>query len=74
MMNTHDNDRSGLAVAGWRKASYSNGNGGNCVEVADLGGGHRAVRDSKNPTGPALTCSAAHWAVFTAGIRTGVFD
>lgn len=34
----------------WRKSSYSAGNGGDCVEVAYTG----AVRDSKNPTGPAL--------------------
>ncbi len=72
-MNTRDNDHSGQVGARWRKASYSNGNGGNCVEVADLDGGHRAIRDSKNPAGPALTCTAAHWAAFTAGIRTGDF-
>ena len=34
--------------ATWRKSSYSNGTGGNCVEVADLPSG-RAVRDSKHP-------------------------
>jgi len=50
----------------WRKSSYSSDQGGNCVEVADLNGGGRAVRDSKNPTGPALT--------FTAGVRAGEFD
>ncbi|MGH8571011.1 MAG: DUF397 domain-containing protein, partial [Gammaproteobacteria bacterium] len=38
----------------WRKSSYSNGSGGACVEVADLNHGSRAVRDSKDPTGPAL--------------------
>lgn len=37
------------ATATWRKSSYS-GAVGNCVELAYLG----AVRDSKNPTGPAL--------------------
>lgn len=36
----------------WRKSSYSNGNGGTCVELAHLGDG--AVRDSKNPDGPVL--------------------
>jgi hypothetical protein len=72
-MGVQDNLDSGLTGAVWRKASYSNGNGGDCLEVADLDGGHRAVRDSKNPTGPALTCTAAHWAAFTAGIRTGEF-
>jgi hypothetical protein len=30
---------------------------------------HRAVRDSKDPTGPALTFTAAEWSAFTAGIR-----
>ncbi|MGH3918814.1 MAG: DUF397 domain-containing protein, partial [Pseudonocardiaceae bacterium] len=44
-----------------------------CVEVADLDGGARAVRDSKNPTGPALTFTSAEWAAFTAGLRAGEF-
>jgi Domain of unknown function (DUF397) len=57
----------------WRKSSYSNGNGGNCVEVADLDT-HRAVRDSKKPTGPALMVTAVAWAAFTAGVRSGDFD
>jgi hypothetical protein len=45
--------------------------GGNCVEVAELGNGHRAVRDSKDPAGPVLTFTAAAWAAFTTGIRSG---
>jgi hypothetical protein len=39
------------------------------VHVDGFNGGHRAVRDSKDPTGPALTCTAAEWSAFTAGIR-----
>jgi hypothetical protein len=40
----------------WRKSSFS-GSGGNCVQVRqDL----NALRDSKNPTGPALTADLAH--------------
>jgi hypothetical protein len=58
----------------WRKSSYSSDQGGNCVGVADLDGGGCAVRDSKNPTGPALTFTAAEWAAFTAGVRAGEFD
>jgi hypothetical protein len=54
--------------ATWRKSSRSNGSGGDCVEVADLGA-HRAVRDSKNPAGPALICTITEWAAFTAGVR-----
>ncbi|MGH3978183.1 MAG: DUF397 domain-containing protein [Pseudonocardiaceae bacterium] len=63
-----------LTGAIWRKSSRSNGQGGNCVEVADLDGGHRAVRDSKNPTGPALIFTPTGWAAFTAGVRDGEFD
>lgn len=40
----------------WRKSSYSGGNGGDCVELAHTGTG---VRDSKNATGPVLTCDVA---------------
>ena len=39
----------------WRKSSYSGSNGGACVEVADNLPGIVAVRDSKDPHGPALT-------------------
>ncbi len=56
----------------WRKSSRSGDQGGNCVEVADLDGG-RAVRDSKNPTGPALMFTPDQWAAFTAGVRDGEF-
>ncbi len=58
----------------WQKSTYSNGVGGACVEVANLDGGHRAVRDSKNSTGPALMVTAAEWAAFTAGVRADKFD
>ncbi len=59
--------------ATWRKSSRSNGAGGDCVEVADLHGSHRAVRDSKNPAGPALICTITEWAAFTAGVRNSEF-
>jgi hypothetical protein len=41
-------------------------------EVADFDA-RRAVRDSKNPTGPALIFTAAEWSAFTAGVRSGEF-
>jgi hypothetical protein len=62
-----------LPNATWRKGSRSNGQY-NCVEVADLGCGAHAVRDSKNPYGPALIFTTPGWAAFTAGVRDGDFD
>lgn len=61
-----------LTHAGWRKSSRSGG-GGECVEIAELADGGRAVRDSKNPTGPVLRFTAAEWAAFAAGVRDGEF-
>lgn len=55
----------------WRKSTHSQA-ATNCVEVADLGD-HRAVRDSKNPTGAVLRFTAAQWSAFTAGIGAGEF-
>jgi hypothetical protein len=58
----------------WRKSSHSAGNGGECVEVATLPDGGRAVRDSKDPDGPVLRFTAAEWQAFLAGARAGEFD
>ncbi|GHH90878.1 hypothetical protein GCM10017779_13350 [Streptomyces capillispiralis] len=53
----------------WRKSSYSNQEGGNCVEVAD--GFPRAVpvRDSKNPHGPELHFRSASWTAFISELK-----
>lgn len=59
----------------WRKSSYSNGAGGQCVEVADLPDGSRLIRDTKEMgSGPILRFTAGEWAAFTAGVRDGQFD
>lgn len=63
-----------LSNALWRKSTRSGGTNGQCVEVADLADGARAVRDSKNPTGGVLMFTAAEWGAFTAGVRDGEFD
>jgi Domain of unknown function (DUF397) len=63
-----------LDRAEWRKSSYSGGNGGNCVEVARNLPGIVAVRDSKDPDGPALAVSPAGWDAFVEGIKHGEFD
>ncbi len=54
----------------WRKASYSTGNGGNCVEI---GTAPRtvAVRDSKDPSGPALAVAVGRWEEFTRRVKAG---
>jgi hypothetical protein len=46
----------------WRKSSYSGTTGGDCVEIAALPEGRRAVRDSKDPGGPVLVLTAGQWA------------
>ncbi|PZG43083.1 DUF397 domain-containing protein [Spongiactinospora gelatinilytica] len=63
-----------LTSAGWRKSSYSGGSGGNCVEVATDLGGLVGVRDSKDPTGPALCFSSGAWRVFLNRVKGGDFD
>ncbi len=58
-----------LSRIGWRKASYSNSNGGACVEVATAG--HViAVRDSKNPNGPRLAFTPSAWGTFLGQVST----
>ncbi|MGA5565312.1 DUF397 domain-containing protein [Streptomyces platensis] len=47
----------------WRKSSYSSG-GGNCVEVAALGTGIVAVRDSKTPAQAPLRFSSTTFTTF----------
>lgn len=69
-MRTH---RPELARAVWRASSYSAASG-NCVEVADLLDGSRAVRDSKDPAGLALIFTPDEWAAFCAGVRNSEFD
>jgi hypothetical protein len=53
----------------WAKSSYSDPNGGNCVEARQLGNGTVQVRDSKDPGGPVLSFSAERWDAFTASAR-----
>lgn len=55
----------------WRKSSYSNPDGGACVEVAEGLAGVVPVRDSKDPDGPVLLLSRAAWRAFVAEVRAG---
>ncbi|MFB7426060.1 DUF397 domain-containing protein [Streptomyces hydrogenans] len=49
----------------WFKSSYSSGEGGECVEVANVVGSTH-VRDSKNKAGAMLSFDAEQWATFVA--------
>ena len=60
-----------LTRAEWRKSSRSGGNGGNCVEVARNLSRVVAVRDSKNPNGPALGFDTTSWTSFVGAIKEG---
>jgi hypothetical protein len=52
-----------IEVGVWRKATHSGADGGDCVEVATADT-EVAVRDSKDPDGPALTFTASRWCDF----------
>ncbi|MEU7633380.1 DUF397 domain-containing protein [Nocardia sp. NPDC049220] len=62
-----------LSDAVWRKSTRSSATK-DCVEVAFLGAGMVGVRDSKNPTGPALVFTPGEWEAFTAGVVDGEFN
>ena len=53
----------------WFKSSYSDGTGQNCIEAARLTPTGIAIRDSKNPTGPALLLPATAWTPFVTQLR-----
>jgi hypothetical protein len=59
------------ASPGWRKSSYSNGGGDNCVEVGAWRTADTVlVRDTKNNgEGPVLRVPAQTWRTFTIAIR-----
>ncbi|WP_328538577.1 DUF397 domain-containing protein [Streptomyces sp. NBC_00344] len=53
----------------WRKSSYSNGTGGECLEVAELPS-HIGLRDSKDVSGPSLAVPKAVWAAFVSAVQS----
>ncbi|MFE2412608.1 DUF397 domain-containing protein [Kitasatospora sp. NPDC059408] len=61
------------STARWVKSTYSQ-QGGNCIEVAPGFTGVMPVRDSKDPSGPALVFTADAWQSFITAIRADEFD
>jgi hypothetical protein len=63
-----------LSAVIWRKSSYSNPDGGQCVEVSD--GFHCVVpvRDSKDPYGPVLAFPVEGWSSFVTAVREGALS
>jgi Domain of unknown function (DUF397) len=60
--------------ATWFTSSYTDGNGGSCVEVA-VAGGWVGVRDSKqHGRGPVHAFPADEWSAFLAAVRADEFD
>ncbi|GAA3815282.1 hypothetical protein GCM10022403_056080 [Streptomyces coacervatus] len=57
-----------LSSVAWRKSSYSDEEGADCVEIADLPG-TVPVRDSKNPAGPILLVPTPAWTAFIGGLQ-----
>jgi len=52
----------------WRKSTYSDANGGDCVETAS-DEGLVQVRDTADRRGPVLGFSAEAWVAFTDSLR-----
>ena len=52
----------------WPKSSFSDSNGGDCVETA-IGSGMILIRDTTNRDGGALAFSASSRREFTAGLK-----
>ncbi|MGG2463831.1 DUF397 domain-containing protein [Streptomyces sp. RGM 3693] len=64
-----------LSNTEWVKSSYSGGNGGQCVEFTRTfsQSGLIPVRDSKNPSGPALIFPVSQWSAFIETVKDDQF-
>jgi hypothetical protein len=62
------------AAATWIKSGRSGPYSDNCVELADLGDGVVAMRDSTHPEGPVLAFTPGEIRAFIEGCKDGEFD
>lgn len=66
-----------LTCAEWRKSSFSGGGGeggADCVEVASLGDGRIAVRNSNHPEKGTVLFTRAEMDAWFKGVKAGEFD
>jgi hypothetical protein len=64
---------SDLTGAVWRRSSRSP-DSGQSIEIADNLPGIIAMRDSRDPDGPALVFTLREWEAFVGGAKDGEFD
>ena len=57
----------------WQKSRRSNSQGA-CVELGGVAGGGIAIRNSRDPGGPALLCTRAEIRALLEGVKEGDFD
>ncbi|MFD9461837.1 DUF397 domain-containing protein [Streptomyces sp. NPDC060027] len=62
-----------LGTEGWHKP-WSGTNGGSCVEAKRLPDGSVALRQSRDPEGPALIYSREEMIAFIDGAKSGQAD
>ncbi|MFF2805721.1 DUF397 domain-containing protein [Streptomyces sp. NPDC058000] len=62
-----------VSLSGWRKSSYSDSEGDNCLEVRDGYPHGTPVRDSKVSHGPAIVVGDAAWGAFVDAVKGGAF-
>lgn len=62
-----------FSTPNWRKSSHSGGEGGQCVELADLGAAI-GLRDSKNPAAGHLSLAPANLASLLTWIKADVLS
>ena len=55
------------SILNWRKSSYSGGNGGSCVEVANAD--EVLVRDTTDRSGPVLRFTPDAWRRFAVQVK-----
>ncbi|WP_075023469.1 DUF397 domain-containing protein [Actinomadura madurae] len=60
--------RPGQVAFGWRKSSYSDATGGECVELAGVPG-YVLLRDSRDPDGPVICLDLAAARGFMSRVR-----